>query len=524
MDRFCTRTIHELRSLMDQGACEPRALLQELLEQIERLNPTLHAYVTVDAGRLRQQLEQRLRQGPRGTLLGIPITVKDNLCVQGEETTCASRILRNFRPPYTAGAIERLTQAGAIIVPRANMDEFAFGSSTESSAYGVTRNPWDLERVPGGSSGGSACAVAADAAIAALGTDTGGSIRQPAAFCGVVGLKPTYGRVSRYGLIAFASSLDCIGPITKDVRDCALLLSVIAGHDPNDSTSAPVEVPDYVAAMRKPVKGLRFGVPKEYFIEEGIEPDVKAALEESCRVLERLGMQRVSVSLPHTSYAVATYYVVATAEASSNLARYDGVQYGSRATEDSRLKTQDSRDASNFEPRTSNLLDMYMRTRAEGFGAEAKRRIILGTYVLSRGYYDAYYLKGQKVRTLIKRDFDEALARCDVLICPTSPTAAFRIGEKLDDPLQMYLSDIFTISANLAGVPALSIPCGLTAKGLPIGMQLMAGPFREDTLLQAAYAYEQATEWHRKKPACSAQQSAGSRQKSEGKDVRSDHE
>ena len=501
MDRLCTRTIHELRSLMDQGACEPRALLQELLEQIARLNPTLHAYVTVDAERLMRQLEQRLRQGPRGTLFGIPITVKDNLCVRGEETTCASRILRNFRPPYTASAIERLTQEGAIIVPRANMDEFAFGSSTESSAYGVTRNPWDLERVPGGSSGGSACAVAADAAIAALGTDTGGSIRQPAAFCGVVGLKPTYGRVSRYGLIAFASSLDCIGPITKDVHDCALLLSVIAGHDPKDSTSAPVEVPDYVAAMQKPVKGLRFGVPNEYLIEAGIESDVTTALEASCRALERLGMSRVSVSLPHTSYAVATYYVVATAEASSNLARYDGVQYGFRATNGSRVKGE----------RSSELLEMYMRTRAEGFGAEAKRRIILGTYVLSRGYYDAYYLKGLKVRTLIKRDFDEALARCDVLICPTSPTAAFRIGEKLDDPLQMYLSDIFTISANLAGIPALSMPCGLTAKGLPIGMQLMAGPFREETLLQAAYAYEQATEWHRNKPALGSS-AAGSKQ------------
>ena len=493
MDRLCTRTIHELRSLIDQGACEPRALLQELLEQIERLNPTLHAYITVDAERLRRQLEQRLRQGPRGKLFGIPITVKDNLCVQGEETTCASRILRNFRPPYAASAIERLTQAGAIIVPRANMDEFAFGSSTESSAYGVTRNPWDLERVPGGSSGGSACAVAADAAIAALGTDTGGSIRQPAAFCGVVGLKPTYGRVSRYGLIAFASSLDCIGPITKDVRDCALLLSVLAGHDPKDSTCAPVEVPDYVAAMQKPVKGLRVGVPKEYLIESGIEPDVKAALEASCRVLEQLGMQRVSVSLPHTSYAVATYYVVATAEASSNLARYDGVRYGTRATTSSRLKVEGSRETSNLEPRTSNqdseLMQMYMRTRADGFGTEAKRRIILGTYVLSRGYYDAYYLKGLKVRTLIKRDFDEALTHCDVLICPTSPTAAFRIGEKLDDPLQMYLSDIFTIPVNLAGLPAVSIPVK-NVDGLPIGFQLIGKHWHEADILGVGQYYE----------------------------------
>ena len=493
MARLCESTIHELRPLIDRGDCDPRELLKDLLEQIQRLNPTLKAYITVDPDRLTSQLEDRLRHGPRGRLFGIPITVKDNLCVKGEETTCASRILTGFCPPYTASVIERLLQEGAILVPRANMDEFAFGSSTETSHYGVTNNPWDATRVPGGSSGGSAGAVASDLAIAALGTDTGGSIRQPAAFCGVVGLKPTYGRVSRYGLIAFASSLDVIGPITKDVTDCAWLLSVIAGHDPKDSTSAPLDVPDYVALLGKPVKGLRVGVPKEYFVK-GIEPEVNAAVEQAVQVLERLGMRRVAISLPHTPYAIATYYIVATAEASSNLARYDGVQYGYRATNGSRLKGQGSR-----EPFTE-LVEMYMRTRAEGFGPEAKRRIILGTYVLSRGYYEAYYLKGLKVRTLIKQDFDQAFGQCDAILCPTSPTAAFRIGEKLDNPLQMYLSDIFTISANLAGIPALSMPCGFTRTPLPIGMQLLAAPFREDLLLQVAHAYEQATEWHRREP------------------------
>jgi aspartyl-tRNA(Asn)/glutamyl-tRNA(Gln) amidotransferase subunit A len=487
MARLCELTIHELRLLIDKGECDPRELLASLLEQIDRVNPSLHAYIHVDPERLRRALEDRLRHGPRGRLFGIPLTVKDNLCVQDEETTCASRILAGFRPPYHATAIERLIQEGALIVPRANMDEFAFGSSTETSSFGVTKNPWDAARVPGGSSGGSACAVAADAAIGALGTDTGGSIRQPASFCGVVGLKPTYGRVSRYGLIAFASSLDVIGPITKDVSDCALLLSVIAGSDERDSTSAPVPTGDYLGSLGASAKGLRFGMPNEYFLE-GIDQDVAQAIEQAAQALERLGMRRVAISLPHTPYAIATYYIVATAEASSNLARYDGVQYGYRATNGSGQTRSD-------------LLGMYLRTRAEGFGAEAKRRIILGTYVLSRGYYDAYYLKGLKVRTLIKRDFDRAFEQCDVILTPTSPTAAFRIGEKLDNPLQMYLSDIFTISANLAGVPALSMPCGVTASGLPIGMQLMAAPFREEALFQIAYAYEQATEWHRRKPA-----------------------
>ncbi len=499
--RPSTLTIHELRLLIDQGQLDPRALLDDLLDQIERLNPVLHAYIALSPERVRAQLKDRLDHGPRGRLFGIPITVKDNLCVKGEETTCGSRILGGFRPPYDATAIERLIQDGAVIVPRANMDEFAFGSSTETSSFGVTHNPWETSRVPGGSSGGSATAVAADLAIGALGTDTGGSIRQPASFCGVVGLKPTYGRVSRYGLIAFASSLDQIGPLTKDVTDCALLLSVIAGHDPRDSTSAPVEVPDYVGQLGGPVRGLRVGLPT--LPAGGLDAAVQQAMDQAVEALKRLGLIPVPVDLPHIDKAVATYYIIATAEASSNLARYDGVQYGYRA--------QANGDGS--------LLTMYQRTRAEGFGAEAKRRIMLGTYVLSRGYYEAYYLKGMKVRTLIKRDFDEALTRCDVLLLPTSPTPPFRLGEKLDDPLQMYLSDIFTISANLAGVPALAVPCGFTQGGLPIGMQLLAAPFREDVLLRVAYAYEQATEWHARTPDVSAEGGSASGGRSQKSDV-----
>jgi len=487
-------TIHELRAAIEGGRCDPRQVLDELLERIAQHNPRLHAYIRVEPERLRAALQERLQRGPRGRLFGIPITIKDNICIQDEDTGCSSRILTGFRPPYHATVIERLLAEGAVVMPRANMDEFAFGSSTESSHFGPTRNPWDPDRVPGGSSGGSATAVAADLALGALGTDTGGSIRQPAAFCGVVGLKPTYGRVSRYGLIAFASSLDQIGPLTQDVQDCALLLSVIAGQDPRDSTSAPVEVPDYPASLGQSVSGLRFGVPKEYFVE-GIDPEVRDAVEQAAKTLERLGMRRVEVGLPHTPYAVAAYYIIATAEASSNLARYDGVQYGYRAANGSRLQAPGSR------PPQGDLIEMYLRTRAEGFGPEAKRRIMLGTYVLSRGYYEAYYLKGLKVRTLIKRDFDEAFERCDVILTPTSPTAAFRLGEKLDNPLQMYLSDIFTISVNLAGIPALSMPCGFTASKLPIGMQLLAAPFQEPRLFQVAHAYEQATDWHRQTPA-----------------------
>ena len=478
---LASKTLHELRVLLDARKTSAEEILNDLLARIERLNSSLHAYIAVDADRLRRQLSTPSGGDRNSRLQGLPITMKDNLCIAGEEVACASRMLAGHRPPYDATVTNRLKAAGALLIPRANMDEFAFGSSTENSAFGVTRNPWAMDRVPGGSSGGSAAAVAGDLAVAALGSDTGGSIRQPASFCGVVGLKPTYGRVSRYGLIAFASSLDQIGPITKDVTDCAWLLSVMAGHDPRDSTSAPVEVPDYAASLGHDIKGLRIGIPKEYLVE-GIGREVRAAIDAAVKTFEGLGARCEPVSLPHTPYATATYYIIATAEASSNLARYDGVQYGFRS------------------PNSRTLPELYLNTRAEGFGSESKRRIILGTYVLSHGYYDAYYLKGLKVRTLIKQDFDQALSRCDVLLTPTSPTPAFRIGEKLSDPLQMYLSDIFTISANLAGVPALSLPCGFSSEGLPIGMQLLAAPFREETLLQAAHAYEQATEWHRKKP------------------------
>ena len=500
---LASKTIHELQALLAAKTISPADILEDLLSRIARLNLSLHTYIALEPDRLRRQLKAS-RQG--GRLSGIPITIKDNICITGEETTCASRILQGFRSPYDATVIERLRQAGALLIPRANMDEFAFGSSTENSACGPTRNPWATDRVPGGSSGGSAGAVAADLAVAALGSDTGGSIRQPASFCGIVGLKPTYGRVSRYGLVAFASSLDQIGPLTKDVTDAAMLLSVIAGHDERDSTSAPVEVPDYVGQLGKSVKGLKVGIPT---IPSGAHEDVKRAVDEGWKQLVGLGCERVDVDLPNIGRSIETYYIVATAEASSNLARYDGVQYGRRVTGRSGLGVEGSGLAPNPEPGTqNNLLEMYLSTRTEGFGAESKRRILLGTYVLSQGYYDAYYLKGMKVRTLIKQDFNAAFKQCDVIVMPTAPTPAFRIGEKLDDPLQMYLSDIYTISANLAGVPALSLPCGCSREGLPIGMQLLAAPFKEDVLLRAAYAYEQATEWHRRKPPVGNQQSA----------------
>ncbi len=505
---LASKTLHELRALIAAGSVSPRDLVEDLLGRIERLNPALHAYLDVAAADLRRQAQEAPSRGI-GILRGIPITIKSNICVKGAETSCASRILSGFRPPYDATVIERLRKAGALILPGANMDEFAFGSSTENSAFGPTRNPWAPDRVPGGSSGGSAAAVAADLAIAALGSDTGGSIRQPASFCGVVGLKSTYGRVSRYGLVAFASSLDQIGPIAKDVTDCAILLSVIAGHDPRDSTSAPVEVPDYAAQLTTSIKGLRVGLP--VLPMEGLDQEVRQRIDGAVKVFERLGCVPMKVELPHIDRSIETYYIIATAEASSNLARYDGVQYGFRAAGGSRLKAQGSRSspsAFSLQPSANNeLFEMYVRTRTEGFGAEAKRRILLGTYVLSQGYYDAYYLKGMKVRTLIKQGFDEALTRCDVIVMPTAPTPAFRLGEKLEDPLQMYLSDIYTISANLAGVPALSVPCGFSGEGLPIGLQLLAAPFEEDVLLRAAYAYEQATEWHLRKPAVRGQRS-----------------
>lgn len=423
---------------------------------------------------------------PDGALCGIPVVIKDNICSRGDLTECSSRVLSGFVSPYDATVVSRLKAAGAIIMGKANMDEFAFGSSCESSAFYPTRNPWDLQRVPGGSSGGSAAAVAADEAIAALGSDTGGSIRQPASFCGVVGMKPTYGRVSRYGLIAFASSLDQIGPITKSVRDNALFLKIISGYDEKDSTSADLPVPDYVSLMEKSVKGLRVGLPKEYFVK-GLDPEVRRALDQARVVLEDQGVKFCEVSLPHSEYAVAVYYIIATAEASSNLARFDGVQYGLR-----RPPLSDARDAA--------LISMYKESRRCGFGDEAKRRIILGTYVLSSGYYDAYYLRAQKVRTLIKQDFDRAFQDVDLIMTPTAPTPAFKLKEKVDNPLSMYLSDIYTISVNLAGIPAISVPCGVTQQGLPVGLQVLGKPFAEEDLYRIAYQFEAATSWHKMKP------------------------
>jgi aspartyl-tRNA(Asn)/glutamyl-tRNA(Gln) amidotransferase subunit A len=429
-----------------------------------------------------REIDLALARGEEvGPLAGVPVAIKDNLLTRGLETTAGSRILRGFRPTFDATAVERLRRAGAVLLGKTNCDEFAMGSSSENSAYRPVRNPWDPARVPGGSSGGSAAAVAARLVPAALGTDTGGSIRQPAALTGVVGLKPTYGRVSRYGLIAFASSLDQVGPLARTVRDCALLLQAIAGHDPRDSTSLVAPVPDYASALRADARGLRLGVPRES-LAEGVDPEVRAAVERSLQTFHDLGAEVREVSLPHSRYGIAAYYLIATAEASSNLARYDGVRYGHRARE------------------PKDLRDLYCRTRAEGFGPEVKRRIMLGTYALSAGYYDAYYLRAQKVRTLVCRDFEEAFREVDLVVGPTSPTPAFRLGEKTADPLPMYLADVFTVPCNLAGLPGLSIPCGFTAGGLPVGLQLLGRPLDEATLLGAAHAYEQATDWHLRRP------------------------
>ena len=479
------RTIHELHNMLKKGETTSVAITDSVLKRIDAVEGKVKSYITVTADIARAQAEaadKRIKAGDTSSpLLGIPIAIKDNMCTEGIATTCASKILGNFVPPYNATVVAKLKQAGSVLCGKPNMDEFAMGSSTENSGYFITRNPWDLDRIPGGSSGGSAAAVAADECIGSLGSDTGGSIRQPAACCGVVGLKPTDGRVSRFGLVAFASSLDQIGPLTKDVTDTALLMNVIAGHDPKDSTSADVPAPDFTKALKKDMKGLRVGLPKEYFIE-GMDPQVDKAVREAVRTLEALGAKVSDVSLPHTKYAVATYYILATSEASSNLARYDGVKYGYRAAS------------------PKDLLDMYMRSRDEGFGPEVKRRIMLGTYALSAGYYEAYYKKGQQARTLIKRDFDEAFKTVDLIATPTAPTAAFKIGEKSADPLQMYLSDIFTISVNLAGIPGISLPCGFTAENLPIGLQVLGRNFDEESIIHAAYAYEQATEWHTRKP------------------------
>jgi aspartyl-tRNA(Asn)/glutamyl-tRNA(Gln) amidotransferase subunit A len=460
-------------------------LTEACLERISETEPQLHAFLTVSDEEARRQAaaaDERLRAGkPLSTLDGIPLALKDVFVTRGVRTTAASRILEGFVPPFDGTAVARLRQAGAVFIGKTNCDEFAMGSSTENSAFGPSRNPWDLERVPGGSSGGSAVAVAASQCLGALGTDTGGSIRLPASFCGVVGLKPTYGRVSRYGIVAYASSLDQVGPFAHDVRDAAILLEAIAGHDAMDSTSARIPVPPYQTVLGTELGQVRLGVPREYF-QEGMQPEVDSCVREAIAALESLGATVETISLPHTAYAIATYYLIATAEASSNLARYDGIRYGRRAA------------------RTQSLIDTYRRSREEGFGAEVKRRIMLGTYALSAGYYDAYYGKAQKVRTLVRRDFERAFERCDLLVAPTAPTTAFRLGEKLGDPLTMYLSDVLTISVNLAGLPGISIPCGIDADGLPIGLQLIGRPFGEETLLRAAYAYEHSADWHAPRP------------------------
>jgi len=472
-------TANKLKEEYKNNKIKPQDTVRALFKHIDEVEPKVKAFAHLDQNEIANNVGANGRSPLQ--LSGIPVAIKDNICVKDQLTTCASKILAGFKPPYDATVIEKLKNAGAILFGKTNMDEFAFGSSCENSCYYPTRNPWDTSRIPGGSSGGSAAAVAADETIMALGSDTGGSIRQPAGLCGVVGLKPTYGRVSRYGLIAFASSLDQIGPITKDVSDSALLMNVISGHDERDTTSADVAVPDYTKSLVKDVKGLKIGVPKEYFVE-GIDPEVKTAIEKSIKVLTGLGAKCEEVSLPHTEYAVSVYYIVATAEASSNLGRFDGIRYGYRADEN------------------KSMISMVAATRGEGFGQEAKRRIILGTFALSSGYYDAYYLKAQKVRTLIKNDFDQAFRKFDCIITPTSPTAAFKIGEKVSDPLSMYLSDIFTISVNLAGIPAMSVPCGFTKNNLPIGMQIMAKPFDEETIFRVAFTYEQNTQWHLQKP------------------------
>ncbi len=478
-------TLCEARDALRRGDTSSVDLVTALLAAVDRRNGELGCYLSVDRDDALAQAraaDDRRARGEAAPLLGVPVSVKDILNTLGQPCTCGSRILESYRAPYDATAIARLRGAGAVIFGRCNMDEFAMGSSTENSAFGPARNPWDPSRVPGGSSGGSAAAVAADLAIAALGTDTGGSVRQPASFCGCVGLKPTYGRVSRYGLVAYASSLDQIGPVTKRVRDAAALMGVLAGRDPMDSTSVDVPVPDYEAALAGDggLHGMRIGLPREYFID-GMDAGVAAAVRAAVDRCRELGAEIVDVSLPHTRYAVATYYVIATAEASANLARFDGVRYGLRVAGE-------------------DPIDQYGRTRAAGFGPEVKRRIILGTYVLSSGYYDAYYLQAQKVRTLIRRDFEQAFARCDAIVAPVAPTAAYRLGENIDDPLKMYLGDIFTVPLNLAGICGISVPCGFTPERLPVGLQIVGPAYREETVLRAAHAYEQAAGWTSHRP------------------------
>ncbi|MBN1794420.1 MAG: Asp-tRNA(Asn)/Glu-tRNA(Gln) amidotransferase subunit GatA [Candidatus Omnitrophica bacterium] len=484
-------TAHQLKESYKKGGTSPTEVCKALFTAVDRLDPIIHAFVYLDREKIlarAKELEQRPYERP---LWGIPVAIKDILCVEGEPTTCASKILEGFCPPYNATVIEYLKAAGAILFGKTNMDEFAFGSSTETSCYGPTKNPWHVDRIPGGSSGGSCACVSAGQVPLSLGSDTGGSIRQPASMCGVVGLKPTYGRVSRYGLIAFASSLDQVGPIARDIPDCALLAEIISRHDPRDATSVAIETPPYSALLQKDITGLTLGVPREYFAE-GIHADVGGALQDALKTLKGLGAKTVSISLPHTKYAVADYYIVAPAEASSNLARFDGVQYGYRS------------QTAPYSAEHGPLIDMYLNTRREGFGAEAKRRIMLGTHALSSGYYEAYYLRALKVRSLIRGDFDEAFKKCDCIITPTSPTTAFGIGERLADPLSMYLSDILTISANLSGIPGISLPCGFDPQGLPIGLQILARPFDEQLIFNVGYAFQCATDFHTKRPGLAA--------------------
>jgi len=479
------RSARALLDLLNRGDVTAETLTGAFLEAIRARDSRVRAFLRVDEATALQQARaidgQRRRGETVGRLAGLPVALKDVLCAKGVPATAGSRMLEKFVPPYDAHVVTRLKQAGAVILGKTNMDEFAMGSSTENSGYQVTCNPWDAERIPGGSSGGSAAAVAACEAPIALGTDTGGSIRQPACMCGIVGLKPTYGRVSRFGLIAYASSLDQIGPLAHDVADAALLLEVIAGHDPRDSTSVDLAVPAYRQALDQPISPLTIGVAREHF-GAGLDPEVERSVRAALEVYQARGATLKEISLPHSQYAVAAYYLVATAEASSNLARYDGVHFGRRA------ETFD------------NLIDMYCQSRGQGFGTEVKRRIMLGTYALSSGYKDAYYVKALKVRRLIKEDFDKAFAQCDVIVGPTSPTPAFKIGERVADPLAMYLSDIYTISCNLAGLPGISIPCGLTKTNLPIGLQVLAAPFEEDKLLRVARMYERETDWHLRRP------------------------
>ncbi|MZP30815.1 Asp-tRNA(Asn)/Glu-tRNA(Gln) amidotransferase subunit GatA [Heliobacterium undosum] len=482
--KLYTKTAHELHDLLVRKEVSAIELVKTQAERMQALESKIRAFVTPTVDKALEQaarVDAKIAAGEAiGPLEGIPMAIKDNMCTDGVRTTCSSKILNKFVPPYDATVVTKLKEAGAVMMGKTNLDEFAMGSSTENSGFFATRNPWDTERVPGGSSGGSAASVAAGQAVFSLGSDTGGSIRQPAAFCGVVGLKPTYGAVSRFGLIAFASSLDQIGPFTRDVRDCAHVMNAIAGHDAKDSTSAPVDYPDYTSLLGKSIKGWRVGLPKEYF-GDGMDPEVKEVIEKAVKTIESLGAEVAECSLPHTEYALPVYYLIAPAEASSNLARYDGVRYGYRS---------ESAD---------DLITMFKKTRAEGFGDEVKRRIMLGTYALSSGYYDAYYLKALKVRTLIKNDFDQAFEKFDCILSPTTPSVAFKFGDRTDNPLQMYLSDVFTLSVNLAGIPGLSINAGF-AQGMPVGLQIIGKPFDEARLLQIAHAYEEATGCHSKMP------------------------